>query len=297
MKFIKVFDEHSQYVDYIDSSNPKPILPNLSYCRHEDCAHLNQFVETRIIAKYNVTSTSSATTLIYNTSSVALFSELEIDGIKSEVVKKYTFNTLGEHTVKFTLVNPTTIANEMFFSCRNITSIIIPNNITTIGKKSFDICDNLTNITIPNSITSIGDSAFYRCKKLTNIIIPNSVISLGTAIFEQCSSIVSVGPIGSGSSLELPDNINTIPGEIFYDCSNLTTVNIPNNITTIDGFAFGRCSKLSTIICNNLTAPTISNDIFYQIKTNGTLYVPIGSTGYDTWMTQLSSYGWTKVEQ
>lgn len=41
MKFIKVFEEHSQYVDYIGSSNPKPILPNLSYCRHEDCAHLN----------------------------------------------------------------------------------------------------------------------------------------------------------------------------------------------------------------------------------------------------------------
>ena len=64
---------------------------------------------------------------------------------------------------------------------------------------------------------------------------------------------------------------------------------------------FQGCSSLASITCNKTTAPTIQNNTFYGIKTGGTLYVPVGSTGYDTWMQNanyyLGKYGWTKIEQ
>ncbi len=38
------------------------------------------------------------------------FSEIEIDGVvQPSVVSSYTFDTTGEHTVKYTLVDPTSI--------------------------------------------------------------------------------------------------------------------------------------------------------------------------------------------
>jgi len=50
-----------------------------------------------------------------------------------------------------------------------------------------------------------------------------------------------------------------------------------------------------------MTAPTITNTVFKDINTDGTLTVPVDSTGYDAWMHTddyyLGKYNWTKVEQ
>jgi len=50
-----------------------------------------------------------------------------------------------------------------------------------------------------------------------------------------------------------------------------------------------------------MTAPTITNNTFVNVKTGGILTVPAGSTGYDVWVGTddwyLGYYDWTKVEQ
>lgn len=142
-------------------------------------------------------------------------------------------------------------------------------DIASIGKFAFLGCSSLTSITIPNSVTSIGDNAFDGCSSLTSIEIPNSVTSIGQFTFEGCSSLTSC-MIGGG-------------------------------VTSIGQGAFFGCSSLTSITSFATTAPTIQSRTFRDVKTNGTLYVPSGSSGYDVWMGTsdyyLGSYGWTKVEQ
>jgi len=67
-------------------------------------------------------------------------------------------------------------------------NIIIPENVeyngatypvTSIGNEAFYGCSDLTSVTIPNSVTSIWSEAFYGCSGLTSITIPNSVTSIG----------------------------------------------------------------------------------------------------------------------
>ena len=60
------------------------------------------------------------------------------------------------------------------------------------------------------------------------------------------------------------------------------------------------CSSLTSIRCAANVAPSLdTNDqevtCFSGISQTGTLYVPTGATGYNTWLTALGS-GWTKVE-
>jgi hypothetical protein len=95
--------------------------------------------------------------------------------------------------------------------------------------------------------------------------------------------------------------VTTIGSDAFRSCNGLTSVIIPNSVTSIGNYAFRDCNNLNSIVCNATTAPTIRTTTFQTIKTNGILYVPTGSTGYDTWMGTgnyyLGKYNWTKVEQ
>lgn len=375
-------------------------------------------VETRLVAKFNIITTSSPTTIFYTNQN---FSEIEIDDVvQPSVVSSYQFDTLGEHTVKYTLTD-STIRNYSFQNCNRLTDIIIPNNVTSIGQQTFSRCYNLTSVIIGNNVTSIGYSAFGNCQSLTSIIIPNSVTTIGDFAFDDCINLTNI-TIGSGvtsigersfysanertlsltnitvdpnnatydsrnncnaiietatnkliqgsnntvipntvtsigdyafyacttlSSLLIPNSVTSIGNYVFGNCRSLTSVNIPNGVTGIGSYTFGSCSELTNItipnsvtyidyqafamcvklesiiigsgvthidswafycctILNNITslattAPTIQSNTFQDIKANGTLIVPSGSSGYDVWMDTgnyyLGKYNWTKVEQ
>jgi len=83
----------------------------------------------------------------------------------------------------------TSIGEEAFFGCENLTSITIPDSVTSIGNKAFSNCTSLKSITIPNSVTSIGNQAFFDCSSLTSITIPDSVTSIGNWAFDGCTSL------------------------------------------------------------------------------------------------------------
>ena len=84
------------------------------------------------------------------------------------------------------------ITGGAFSSCRELTSITIPNSVTSIGEEAFNWCSGLTSIKIPNSVTSIGDGVFSGCSGLTSIEIPNSVTSIGNYAFYSCKNLTDV---------------------------------------------------------------------------------------------------------
>ena len=360
-KYIKLFENHAQYTAYTAST--EFITPNVSHCKEEVEVHYNPWVaETRLVAVLNVNNTSYPTPLMYHNKENE-FTEIEIDGVvQPSVVSAYTFDTIGEHTVKYTLADPTSIGRDTFASGFSFTSIVIPNSVTSIGSSAFFACTNLTSINIPSGVTSIGENAFNDCSlssinipsgvtsiglsafsgcrgltsctfeensqltsigggafasciSLTSIDIPNSVTSISGSAFAACSGLTSID-IPSGvtiidysvfyncyalTSVNMPSGVTSIGSNAFYNCSGLTSIDIPSGVTSIGEWAFASCSSLTSVTSNAMTAPTIQNSTFQSVKTNGTLYVPQGSSGYNTWMGTgnhyLGKYGWTKVEQ
>ena len=210
----------------------------------------------------------------------------------------------------------------MIAGCKNT---VIPNSVTSIGSNAFSGCTSLTSVTIPSGVTSIGGSAFYNCNSLTRVTIPSSVIIIGSNAFHNCNSLVSITVDSNNSMYDsrnncnaiietatntliagckntvIPNSVTSIGSGAFSGCTSLTSVTIPNSVTSIGSDAFHNCTSLTSVTVEATTAPTIQNNTFSNIKTNGTLIVPSGSSGYDVWMGTgnyyLGKYNWTKVEQ
>ncbi len=105
-------------------------------------------------------------------------------------------------------------------------------NVTSIGEEAFRRCFDLTSIELPNSLTSIGNYAFCDCSSLTSIELPNSLTSLEKSAFSGCSSLTSI---------ELPNSLTSIGEAAFWYCSSLTSIELPNSLTSIGEDAFHGC--------------------------------------------------------
>jgi hypothetical protein len=198
-----------------------------------------------------------------------------------------------------------------FAEQRNLTSIIIPNNVTSIGNSAF-YRSGLTSITIPDSVTSIGSSAFGYCTSLTSVTIPNSVTSIGdntflgvpirnlnidmTTIpnFQYNKSALRNLTIGNNvrsiagsvfagctslTSVVIPDNVTSIGDNLFSGCTNLNIVTIGSGIANIPSNTFNACEGLTTITFRSVTPPLFGSGVFTLEKTPNlsTIYVPVGS--------------------
>ena len=180
----------------------------------------------------------------------------------------------GKGIIKFK-GDVTTIGDYAFHSCKNLTSVTIPNSVTTIEGGAFYYCESLTSVTIPNSVKTIGEKAFYRCSSLTSVTIPNSVTAIGEGAFSGCESLYSVTipnsvtTIGldafaycsSLTSVTIPNSVTTIGGQAFSNCYNLTNVTIPNSVTEIGRYAFYECDSLTSVTIPN-SVKTIGEDAF-----------------------------------
>lgn len=167
------------------------------------------------------------------------------------------------------------IGENAFKECSELTALTIPGSVTSIGKYAFQFCDGLTSVNIsdldawckisfhsspitpyhlflngqeitdliiPNSVTSIGKGTFKNCTGLTSVNIPNSVTTIGDGAFMYCTGL---------TSLTIPNSVTTIGHETFENCSGLTNITIGNGVTTIGGETFKDCKNLTYVVIGN----------------------------------------------
>ena len=163
------------------------------------------------------------------------------------------------------------ISKNAFYGCSLLNGINIPEGIEIIEDQAFNRCSSLTSITIPKSVTSLGSyHPFVGCSSLRNVTVAsgnskydsrndcNGIIEtatnkliFGTAGMTIPSSVRSIAPIAFShselTSIAIPEGVESIGQQAFWECNDLQCVEIPKTITHLDKEIFFNCYKLSQI--------------------------------------------------
>lgn len=112
----------------------------------------------------------------------------------------------------------TSIGENAFYGCAQITDLTFPAGLQSIGRCAFWGCGGLRHIVIPRSVRTIGDYAFFHCGGLKSVVLPEGLQSIGETAFSLCTSLTGI---------VIPDSVTEIGKDAFSACFGLKTVSIP----------------------------------------------------------------------
>lgn len=97
---------------------------------------------------------------------------------------------------------------------------------------------------------------WYGCRdRINKVVIGTGITRIGNSAFENCSL----------SEIEISDTVESIGGNAFYSCDQLTSITIPAGVKTIEDTIFTWCSSLSRIdVVPQNTAFTSIDGVLYS---------------------------------
>ena len=116
-----------------------------------------------------------------------------------------------------------------------ITAVVVEEGVTTIGEDAFYWCENLTDLTLPSTLVSIGHGAFGYCS-ITEVDLPEGLLTLAGFNGNPITEVV------------IPDSVTTIDDNTFTECTKLTSVVLPAGLEHLGTRAFSGCVNLSQIV-------------------------------------------------
>lgn len=117
---------------------------------------------------------------------------------------------------------------------------------------------------------------------LQSIDMSNTVVNtLPPNIFYFCTSLTSI---------TLPEGLTSIGAEAFYYCSSLTSITLPEGLTSIGSSAFYSCTSLSLVTSLPTIPPSLGNFVFANTHANLNIKVPAQSVNAYKTATNWNSY-------
>ena len=171
-----------------------------------------------------------------------------------EVIGAWCFSWCVKLTsVKFGQRSSLKRIEEGAFAQCALTKVKIPDSVEELGDMCFYRCNKLTRVAISplSSLRIIGVQCFYGCASLLYFSIPSSLQSMGGSAFSDCRKLraflecdggcgfsvvrslvlssdmrVCYGPFGSVSDVVIPNTVEVLCDQCFYECPNLRSVTL-----------------------------------------------------------------------
>ena len=179
----------------------------------------------------------------------------------------------------------TKISSGMFYNCKSLESLTIPEQIEEFEyipyidgdyyRRPFDGCTSLkklylkakdissisylnlpslTNIVIASTVDSLPNDAFSGYNYIENVTFENGLMVLPDSCFKNCTSL---------KNITLPDSMMSVGKSAFENCFNLKSVTFSENLNTIADSAFKGCSSIENLSFNK-NLREIGNNAFEE---------------------------------
>ena len=132
----------------------------------------------------------------------------------------------------------TSISNNCFHQCKQLTSISIPSTVKILGQFCFIECISLKSIVLPDSITELQQSTFAKCSTLQTITLPSNLKRIRNRCFAECKSM---------KSIQLPSTVTFLGNSCFIDFSSLASISFTHPNIIFEDFVFDNCDKLKIL--------------------------------------------------
>ncbi len=219
----------------------------------------------------------------------------------------------------------------LFDSCTALTDVTLPSTLKSIGAEAFE-ATGLEEITIPESVTTIESSVFKNCKSLERIQFPDALTAIpgqpvqrmfgphdnqyalqagdcrqrrllqlrqvaGRNLPETLKSLDERSFGGCSAFTRIVIDIPEIANYAFWNCANVTSIDLGEKVTSIGRNTFIMANNLQTITCRAKNAPSLGSTAFGSAGSKGggkkILYVPAASyDAYETAWTDVTSQGY-----
>lgn len=215
----------------------------------------------KIWAYYNVTDTTTPTTLLYTT---GYLSGMNVDGVDVTLATTYQFSTTGEHLVKFS-TSYTSIAARNFEGATALLRCYLPSRITALNQRAFFGCTGMVYINLENITTLSGTSHFYWANMSeVDVSMPLLTSPGGGSNFSD-NYIRSIIDLGS---------ITQIPAA-YFSSSRASKIIVPASVTSLEGYSFYHQAAGVVIVFLPTTPPTVNGvRNFMDFPATGKIYVP-----------------------
>ena len=208
-------------------------------------------------------------------------------------------------SVDMSAASNTTLSDEAFKDCYNLTAFKLPASLTKINYMAIAGCKNLQSIDIPASVEEIEQSAFEDCRSLKSITFGSSA-NPAPGRFNAPAAASQLKRIGNWAfynahelqNLVIPEGVTEIGDGAFYGCTYLEDLTLPSSVQAIGDNCFALCSKLTKIIVNSVTPPEIEAKTFYDVKRQIPVYVPdeaVSAYEADTYWQEFDIQGASKM--
>ena len=181
---------------------------------------------------------------------------------------------INENTFSFTSLknidikdNVYQIKKEAFKGCKSLIKVVLPQRLEEISPSLFEDCRGLIECNIPHNVSVIGKDAFLNCTSLTSLFIPQNINVFHT-FFRTCKALSNIEVDSENESFSFEDNalFDKKSGEIIFISKNIKgRYSIPENVERISNNAFFNCSNIEEIYIPS-SLKRISTDCLSNLK-------------------------------